>query len=149
MSNSWNFENDRPYDDPESDERARESRPGPVEMGANDTGRNEGRERDPSATSDQHPDEPRAGSREADDRAPQQQPEQSRWPSGEGEEAEADAPRGASEVRELGRQPDAESEQPLEQRTHRELYNRAKELGVDGRSRMNKQQLVEAIRQAS
>jgi hypothetical protein len=34
----------------------------------------------------------------------------------------------------------------LEQRTKEELYNRAKELGIEGRSKMNKQQLAEAIR---
>jgi plasmid stabilization system protein ParE len=34
----------------------------------------------------------------------------------------------------------------LEDRTKQELYNRAKELGIDGRSRMNKQQLIQAIR---
>lgn len=34
----------------------------------------------------------------------------------------------------------------LEDRTKQELYNRAKELGIDGRSRMSKQQLIQAIR---
>lgn len=34
----------------------------------------------------------------------------------------------------------------LEDRTRDELYNRAKELGIDGRSRMNKQELASAIR---
>jgi len=34
----------------------------------------------------------------------------------------------------------------LESRTRRELYNRARELNIDGRSKMNKQQLVRAIR---
>lgn len=34
----------------------------------------------------------------------------------------------------------------LEERTKRELYNQAKELDVSGRSQMNKQELVEAIR---
>lgn len=34
----------------------------------------------------------------------------------------------------------------LEDRTKQELYNRAKELNIDGRSRMNKQQLIRAIR---
>lgn len=38
---------------------------------------------------------------------------------------------------------------PLEQRSRDELYNRAKQLDVDGRSRMNKRQLVEAIRARS
>jgi plasmid stabilization system protein ParE len=35
----------------------------------------------------------------------------------------------------------------LEDRTRRELYNRAKELDIDGRSGMSKAQLVRAIRQ--
>jgi plasmid stabilization system protein ParE len=35
---------------------------------------------------------------------------------------------------------------PLEDRTRDELYNRAKELNIGGRSRMNKQQLIQAIR---
>ncbi|MGP1273710.1 MAG: Rho termination factor N-terminal domain-containing protein [Phycisphaerales bacterium] len=35
----------------------------------------------------------------------------------------------------------------LEERTKRELYNRAKELDIDGRSAMSKSQLVRAIRQ--
>ena len=34
----------------------------------------------------------------------------------------------------------------LEDRTKRELYNRAKQLDVDGRSSMSKRQLVRAIR---
>jgi hypothetical protein len=34
----------------------------------------------------------------------------------------------------------------LEERTKQELYNRAKELDIDGRSRMTKQQLIQAIR---
>ena len=38
---------------------------------------------------------------------------------------------------------------PLEERTRDELYNRAKELGVKGRSQMTKQQLVDAIRERS
>lgn len=37
--------------------------------------------------------------------------------------------------------------QPLVERTKEELYNRAKELDIDGRSRMNKQQLIRAIRE--
>lgn len=35
---------------------------------------------------------------------------------------------------------------PLGKRTRQQLYNRARELGVRGRSRMNKSQLVAAIR---
>lgn len=38
---------------------------------------------------------------------------------------------------------------PLESRTRRELYNRARELDIDGRSSMTKAELVRAIRQAS
>ena len=34
----------------------------------------------------------------------------------------------------------------LEDRTRRELYNRARQLKISGRSQMNKQELVEAIR---
>ena len=34
----------------------------------------------------------------------------------------------------------------LEERTRRELYNRAKELNIEGRSRMDKAELVRAIR---
>ena len=34
----------------------------------------------------------------------------------------------------------------LEERTKEELYNRAKELHIDGRSRMTKSQLIAAIR---
>lgn len=36
----------------------------------------------------------------------------------------------------------------LEERTKQELYNRAKELDIDGRSKMSKDELVRAIRQA-
>lgn len=35
---------------------------------------------------------------------------------------------------------------PLDERTKDELYNRAKELGIEGRSRMRKDELVKAIR---
>ena len=35
----------------------------------------------------------------------------------------------------------------LEERTKDELYNRAKELDIDGRSKMNKSELVDAIRE--
>ena len=37
----------------------------------------------------------------------------------------------------------------LEERSRRELYNRAKQLQIDGRSQMNKKELISAIRQAS
>ena len=37
----------------------------------------------------------------------------------------------------------------LEDRSKDELYNRAKDLNIDGRSKMNKSQLVNAIRSAS
>ncbi len=35
---------------------------------------------------------------------------------------------------------------PLEERTRDELYNRARELDIEGRSEMNKQELIQAIR---
>jgi len=35
---------------------------------------------------------------------------------------------------------------PLEERTKEELYNRAKELDIDGRSQMDKDELIAAIR---
>jgi hypothetical protein len=35
---------------------------------------------------------------------------------------------------------------PLERRTTRELYNRARELNIAGRSNMNKSELIHAIR---
>ncbi len=37
---------------------------------------------------------------------------------------------------------------PLDERDKRELYNRAKELDIKGRSKMNKRDLVRAIRNA-
>ena len=37
----------------------------------------------------------------------------------------------------------------LEERSKQELYNRARQLGIQGRSSMNKQQLVRAIRRAA
>ncbi len=36
--------------------------------------------------------------------------------------------------------------QKLEDRTKQELYNRAKQLDIDGRSKMTKSELIEAIR---
>ena len=36
---------------------------------------------------------------------------------------------------------------PLEQRSKRELYNRAKDLDIDNRSKMTKDELVKAVRQ--
>lgn len=38
---------------------------------------------------------------------------------------------------------------PLEERTKEELYNRADELDVEGRSNMSKDELVKAIREAN
>jgi len=35
---------------------------------------------------------------------------------------------------------------PYEQRTEQELYERARKLRIPGRSKMNKQQLIEALR---
>lgn len=36
---------------------------------------------------------------------------------------------------------------PLEERTKQELYNRAKQLDIEGRSEMDKDELVDAIRE--
>lgn len=38
---------------------------------------------------------------------------------------------------------------PLQERSKQELYNRAQKLDISGRSKMNKQELVKAIRKAS
>jgi plasmid stabilization system protein ParE len=38
---------------------------------------------------------------------------------------------------------------PLQDRTRDELYNKAKQLGIEGRSKMNKQQLTRAIQKRS
>jgi plasmid stabilization system protein ParE len=38
---------------------------------------------------------------------------------------------------------------PLEERSKQELYNRAKDLKIEGRSKMSKQELVKAVRKAS
>lgn len=57
--------------------------------------------------------------------------------------------------REDGRTPNTRSQgtgnpnKPLEERTRAELYNRARELDIDGRSKMDKDALVEAIRKAN
>ncbi|KYG75104.1 Rho termination factor [Roseivirga ehrenbergii] len=36
---------------------------------------------------------------------------------------------------------------PYEERTKSELYEKAKQVGIDGRSKMNKQQLIDALRE--
>lgn len=57
--------------------------------------------------------------------------------------------------REEGRTPNkttqgtGNSNTPLEKRTRRELYNRARQLNIAGRSRMNKESLISAIRARS
>lgn len=54
--------------------------------------------------------------------------------------------------REEGRTPNVTTQgtgnpnRPLDERTRDELYNRAKELDIEGRSSMNKDELVSAIR---
>ena len=54
--------------------------------------------------------------------------------------------------REEGRTPNKTTQgtgnpnRPLEERSRDELYNRAKQLDIPGRSRMNKEELVAAIR---
>lgn len=54
--------------------------------------------------------------------------------------------------REEGRTPQRRTQgtgnpnRPLHDRSRQELYNRAKELGIEGRSRMSKDDLVRAIR---
>lgn len=56
--------------------------------------------------------------------------------------------------REKGRTPNKTTQgtgnpnRPLEERSKQELYNRAKDLDISGRSRMGKQELVRAIRRA-
>ncbi len=57
--------------------------------------------------------------------------------------------------REEGRTPNSRSEgtgnpnSSLDERTKDELYNRARQLDIAGRSKMNKKQLVAAIRRSS
>ena len=57
--------------------------------------------------------------------------------------------------REEGRTPNKESQgtgnpnRSLEDRSKRELYNRAKSLEIEGRSKMNKSELAKAIRSKS
>lgn len=54
--------------------------------------------------------------------------------------------------REAGRTPNETTQgtgnptDPLDERSKDELYNRAQELNIDGRSKMNKDELVRAIR---
>jgi hypothetical protein len=38
------------------------------------------------------------------------------------------------------------SSKPYEERTKKELYQQAKEIGIEGRSQMNKQELINALR---
>jgi hypothetical protein len=53
--------------------------------------------------------------------------------------------------REAGRTPNRSTQgtgnpnEPLQMRSRDELYNRAKQLGISGRSKMNKQDLAQAI----
>lgn len=64
--------------------------------------------------------------------------------------AEAIAARMVSEMRREDEQAAGrrgrEREEPLEERTKKELYGRAQELEIEGRSRMDKEELVRAIR---
>jgi plasmid stabilization system protein ParE len=54
--------------------------------------------------------------------------------------------------REQGRTPNTRTQgtgnpnKPLEQRSRDELYNQARELGVEGRSKMKKDELIQAIK---
>ena len=54
--------------------------------------------------------------------------------------------------REHGRTPNATSQgtgnpnRSLDDRSKQELYNRAKDLGIEGRSKMNKSELIDALR---
>ncbi len=36
---------------------------------------------------------------------------------------------------------------PYEERTKADLYNKAKQVGIEGRSKMNKQELINALRE--
>jgi hypothetical protein len=55
--------------------------------------------------------------------------------------------------RQEGRTPNRQTQgtgnpnKPLEQRSKREIYNAARDLGIERRSTMTKQQLIEAVRQ--
>jgi hypothetical protein len=57
--------------------------------------------------------------------------------------------------RKRGRTPNRTSQgtgnpnQPLEERSKRELYNRAQKLDIEGRSKMSKGQLIKAIRRSA
>jgi len=43
---------------------------------------------------------------------------------------------------------EGESNERYEKRTKDELYDQAREVGIEGRSRMSKQELIEALRSA-
>lgn len=69
------------------------------------------------------------------------------------ERAKAIAARTVNKARrEEGRTPNRTTQgtgnpnRPLEERSRQELYNRARQLGIAGRSKMDKQALTEAIR---
>lgn len=72
------------------------------------------------------------------------------------EEAEELAARTVNKTRRLqGRTPNSSSlgtgnpHRPLTQRTYRELYNRARQLDIAGRSKLHKDALIRRIREAS
>jgi len=54
--------------------------------------------------------------------------------------------RGAGETKSQTSRATGNPNQSLEGRSKHELYNRAKELHIDGRSRMTKSQVIQAIR---
>ncbi len=37
---------------------------------------------------------------------------------------------------------------PYEERTKKEIYQKAKEVGIEGRSKMNKQELIKSLRES-